>query len=100
MAVASFWLLVAIAAGPSHSHGHLPTKAQLRACPKLANLDFARVEAMSRKPPDTVPVPRSASVSAKTRGGQDFEPPADAQIVLSTWAGPSETQESPTETSS
>jgi len=77
-----------------------PTRAQLKACPLLAPIDFTKIK------PVTYPV--SAEVQARfddshvrTRGPYGaFTPPADAQVVLRIWAGGSETQEYRTDTSS
>jgi hypothetical protein len=77
----------------------LPTRAELKACPKLADLDFKAVYAAES---DAGPTSREAldALHERTRGGELPTIPADAEIILRTWAGPAETQETPTETSS
>ncbi|MEA3037068.1 MAG: hypothetical protein QOH04_2845 [Sphingomonadales bacterium] len=86
-------LLAGAAATPS-----LPTRAQLKACPALADLDFARIRAAAGQ------AGRREALDARharTRGPLGtFAAPADALVSIRLWAGPGETQEQPTETSS
>lgn len=91
-------LLLAAAAPPPASR--LPTRAELKACPAFADLDFAKLRAAARP---TDPAWREAMDKrhTATRGPYgNAVAPADARVTLRIWAGPGETQESPTETSS
>ena len=77
-----------------------PTRAQLKACPKFADFDFARIERRTYPVSAEIAARRDA-LHAGTRGPYGaFVPPADAKLVLRVWAGGSETQEYRTDTSS
>jgi hypothetical protein len=93
--------LIAVAGASAARPAGMPTRAQLRACPAFRDLDFRKILAEAGAP---APDWRAGMDErhAGTRGpyASAVAAPADAKIVLRIWAGPGETQEIPTETSS
>jgi hypothetical protein len=101
--------LTILAAGGTAQAGpgdpRLPTKAQLRACPLFADVDFEAIRARGQFDVPAAPGfewrTRQDARHAQTRGPYGaFAAPADAKTALRIWAGGSETQEHRTDTSS
>jgi hypothetical protein len=83
----------------------MPSKAQIAACPLFDDVDFRRIWEAGAEGAASAPHSewrtRMDGEHARTRGPYaGIGAPADAKIVLRIWAGPGETQETPTSTSS
>jgi hypothetical protein len=92
------------APGAAKSPPGMPTRAQMAACPAFEDVDFRKIlepQADSVAAPQADWRTRMDSQHAQTRGPfAGIGAPADSKIVLRIWAGPGETQEIPTSTSS
>ena len=83
----------------------MPGKAQIAACPLFEDVDFRRIWEAGGQGSVSAPQSdwrtRMDGEHARTRGPYaGTGAPEDAKIVLRIWAGPGETQETPTSTSS
>lgn len=81
----------------------MPTRAQIAACPAFEDVDFRKIAELRSEAgsPQADWRARMDAQHAQTRGPHaGMAAPPDAKIVLRIWAGPGETQETPTSTSS
>ena len=98
--VLSATLLASSVLAPAAKTVGLPTRAQLKACPAFADVDFRAIarDSGAARPDWRTEMDRR---HARTRGPYArFGAHGDARITLRIWAGPGETQEYQTETSS
>ncbi|HEY5723830.1 MAG TPA: hypothetical protein VIT45_16080 [Allosphingosinicella sp.] len=100
-------IAASLAASPTPGAAKLPpgvpTKSQIAACPAFEDVDFRKIvaERTAAAAPQADWRARMDAQHAQTRGPfASIGAAPDAKIVLRIWAGPGETQETPTSTSS